>query len=58
LIDLIKTLSNIDDEPLDLQYFLFSLALLKRIDGYTAENIYLRNYDEISQIDLFELLST
>ncbi|MBH8567189.1 hypothetical protein I8748_34430 [Nostoc sp. CENA67] len=58
LKDLIKSLQNIDNDFLDLQYFLFSSALLKRIDGYTAENIYLQNYDEISQIDLFQLLST
>lgn len=58
LKDLIKSLLNVDEDILDLQYFLFSSALLKRIDGYTAENIYLRNYDEASQIDLFQLLST
>lgn len=47
------------DEPLDLQYFLFASALSKRLDDkFSLENIYLRKYEDISQIDLFELLST
>ncbi len=60
LADLTNSLvKDIDDDPLNLQYFLFSSALHKRIDGnFLAENLYLRNYEEFSQIDLFQLLST
>lgn len=58
LTDLINNLLNKDD-PQDLQYFLFTSALSKRLDDrFSLENIYLRNYDDNSQIDLFELLST
>lgn len=51
-------LFHTSENSLDLQYYLFYSALSKRVieDNFSLENIYLRNYDNTSQIDLFYLL--
>ena len=56
---LINNLVKNNEDSIDLQYFLFALALNKQIEGnFSTENLYLRNYNEISQIDIFDLVST
>jgi hypothetical protein len=56
-----KVINNLvknNEDSIDLQYFLFALALNKQIEGnFYTENIYLRNYNEISQIDIFDRIS-
>lgn len=58
LTDLLENLLNPDSE-LDLKYQIFASALLKQTNNdCRAKNIYLRDFEGLSQIDVFDLIST
>ena len=57
LKNLLENLIN-PQSNLDLKYTIFASALLKQFNReYKCENIYLRNFNGMSQIDVFELIS-